>query len=191
MARKLGVSRPTVREAMIALEIGGLIEVRTGSGIYVQKTMPDAQQPFLLADSGPSSFDLISARKLLEPEITFAAVATLTPADLDEIAEAVEQMRKAVMEGRDIISADRLFHARIAGATRNAVLVSIVDQLWEQASAPIYSGLRRRTDLPEHHRAALLAHSHILEALQRRDGPARSKCNERPPEPSGDASNED
>jgi DNA-binding FadR family transcriptional regulator len=67
---------------------------------------------------------------------------------------------------------DRLFHVRIAAATRNTVLEAIVDQLWEQTTAPIYSGLRRRTDRPEHHRAALMHHERVLEALRHRDGTA-------------------
>ncbi len=162
-----------VREAMVALEIAGLVEVRTGSGIYVKKAASDdAVQPLALPDVGPSPFDLIATRKLLEPEIALAAAATITSTDLDGIAKALEQMREAVAAGCDIKAADRLFHIRIAAATHNTVLASLVDQLWEQASAPIYDGLRRRTDLPEHHRAALLAHTAILDALRRRDGPA-------------------
>jgi DNA-binding FadR family transcriptional regulator len=169
LARQLGVSRPVVREAMIALEIAGLVEVRTGSGIYVRLPGASAAQPFAVTDAGPSPFDLIAARKLLEPEIAFTAAASLSEADLDGIAEALRLMREAQAAGRDIKPADRLFHTRIAAATGNTVLASIVDQLWEHASAPIFGGLHAHTKLSEHERTALIEHAEILSALQRRD----------------------
>src|SRR5215212_8730743 len=143
LARQLGVSRPVVREAMVALEIAGLVEVRTGSGIYARKADGAAGRPFVPPDAGPSPFDLVAARKLIEPEIASAAATAASPADLAGIAETLEQMRAALAAGRDIRSADRLFHTRVAAATGNTVLVSVVDQLWEGTFAPIFSGLSR------------------------------------------------
>src|SRR5690349_3269825 len=64
LAKQLGVSRPSVREALIALEVEGYVEVRIGSGVYVvDRTDKDAVAP-LPADSGP--FELIKARWLIE-----------------------------------------------------------------------------------------------------------------------------
>jgi len=171
LARQLGVSRPVVREAMIALEIAGLVEVRTGSGIYVKGPVDGAAQPIALPDTGASPFDVIAARKLLEPEIALTAAGILTVADLEAIAETLAQMDQAIAAARDIKQADRLFHVRIAAATRNAVLVSMVDQLWENAFAPIFSALSRRVGLPENQRTAVVDHTRIFEALERRDGP--------------------
>ena len=172
MARQFGVSRPVVREAMVALEIAGLVEVRTGSGIYARKADGAAGRPLVPADAGPSPFDLVAARKLIEPEVAAAAATAASPADLAGIAETLDQMRAALAAGRDIRSADRLFHTRIAAATRNTVLVSVVDQLWEGTFAPIFSGLSRRVGLPENQRAAVDDHARILETLQRRDAAA-------------------
>jgi DNA-binding FadR family transcriptional regulator len=171
LARQLGVSRPVVREAMVALEIAGLVEIRTGSGIYV-KAVNGAAPLVVLPDVGASPFDVIAARKLLEPEIAFSAAEGISAADLASIAETLEQMREAVAAGRDIKAADRLFHTRIAAATGNTVLVSIVDQLWDNAFAPIFSGLSRRVGLPANQRAAVIDHARIHEALRRRDGAA-------------------
>ena len=171
LARQLGVSRPVVREAMIALEIAGLVEVRTGSGIYARAPEKNATQDFALLDVGPSPFDLIAARKLLEPEIALTAAANASEADLDGIAEALQEMQAAQRSGRTIKQADRLFHTRIAAATGNTVLASIVDQLWEHASTPIFSSLHNQTQLPANERATLVEHSKILKALRCRDGP--------------------
>jgi DNA-binding FadR family transcriptional regulator len=151
---------------MVALEIAGLVEVRTGSGTYVRAD--GADRSFVPPDAGPSPFDLVAARKLIEPEIASAAATAASPADLAGIAETLEQMRAALAAGRDIRSADRLFHTRIAAATGNTVLVSVVDQLWEGTFAPIFNGLSRRVGLPENQRAAVDDHARILEALQRR-----------------------
>jgi DNA-binding FadR family transcriptional regulator len=171
LARQLGVSRPVVREAMIALEMAGLVEVRTGSGIYVQGAEVHAKQAFALPDAGPSPFDVIAARKLLEPEITLMAVGNASETDLGRIAETLRQMEEFQRSGRDIKPADRLFHTRIAAATGNTVLASIVNRLWEQTFAPIFNSLHAHTQLPGHERAALAEHADILRALQDRDGP--------------------
>jgi len=168
LAKQLSVSRPVVREAMIALEIAGLVEVRTGSGIYVRKT-DGTGQALALPDAGPSPFHVIVTRKLLEPEIAFIAAMNASPAQLEGIAEALAQMKQAVADGRDFMSGDRLFHMRIAEATHNTVLVSIIDQLWESNFAPIFSGISRRTGLPENQRAAVDDHAQILTTLRERD----------------------
>ena len=71
LAKQLGVSRPSVREALIALEVEGYVEVRVGSGVYVLGLRP-ATPATLPADSGP--FELIRARWLIEAECgAFAA----------------------------------------------------------------------------------------------------------------------
>src|SRR5512140_2207883 len=66
LARQLGVSRPSVREALIALEVEGYVDVRVGSGVYVTGPSQPARSAPLAADSGP--FELIRARSLVESE---------------------------------------------------------------------------------------------------------------------------
>jgi DNA-binding FadR family transcriptional regulator len=172
LARRLGVSRPVVREAMVALEIAGLVEVRTGSGTYVRGASAGTNQPLVLPDVGPSPLELVTARKLLEPEIARAAATSAGPADLEAIAATLGQMREDLAGGPDFKAADRLFHTRVAAATRNGALVAVVDQLWESSYAPIFDQLSQRVGLPENRRAALAEHERILAALERRDGEA-------------------
>ena len=74
LARRLGVSLLVVREAMVALEIAGLVEVRTGSGTYVRGASTGNAQPLVLPDVMLSPFELVAARKLLEPEIARTAM---------------------------------------------------------------------------------------------------------------------
>ena len=76
LATQFGISRPTIREALIALEIAGLVDVRTGSGATViQRPAAVEKRSSGLADAGPSPFELIATRKLIEPGV--AGVATL------------------------------------------------------------------------------------------------------------------
>jgi DNA-binding FadR family transcriptional regulator len=169
LARQLGVSRPTVREAMIALEIAGLVEVRTGSGAYVRKAPQNCVLHFTPPDIGPSPFELVAARRLIEPEVAFAAAACMDAGVLAGIKETLDAMRTGIATGIGVQAADRLFHTRIAAATGNTVLASVVERLWDSTLEPIFDGLSRRTGLPDNQRAALAGHIRIFNALKRGD----------------------
>src|SRR6202795_3495135 len=86
LAKQLGVSRPSVREALIALEVEGYVEVRVGSGVYVVGRGPGARAETLPADSGP--FELIKARWLIEAECAALAARQATKAQVRAIEEA-------------------------------------------------------------------------------------------------------
>src|SRR5262249_21615119 len=131
LAKTLGVSRPVVREAMIALEIAGLVEVRGGAGTFVKRARGDGGSLLAaVADPGPGPFDLIAARRLLEGEIAFTAASKVTPAGLQPLTEAIAQLRVDIEAKRDTRPSDRLFHLRVAELTGNAVLSGLVDGLW-------------------------------------------------------------
>ena len=68
---------------------------------------------------------------------------------LTQIAETLDMMRNGIDAGDGVQEADRLFHTRIAAATGNTVLASVVEQLWDSTFEPIFEGLSRRTGLPE------------------------------------------
>jgi DNA-binding FadR family transcriptional regulator len=171
LAKKLNISRPTVREAMIALEIAGLVEIRRNSGIYVTET-PGAGRlarlrPF---DAGPSPFDVIDARRLVECGVAERAAERAARADLARIDKAIADMERDMAQGGKGLEADRCFHTLIAQATGNSALVSLVDGLWEgMLSAPIFHGLSEYTGLPDHQKMTIGDHRAILAALRRKD----------------------
>jgi len=129
LAEQYGVSRPTVREAMIALEIRGLVDARPGSGIYVTAT-PDSQGPAPELDIG--AFELTEARRLFEGESCALAASAITDDELVELEDILGQM---AVENEFAASigeqADRRFHVAIAQATRNAAIVMVVENLWD------------------------------------------------------------
>src|SRR3569623_263905 len=174
LSKKLGVSRPVVREAMIALEIAGLVEVRGGAGAFVKSTRLGADRALAaLPDQGPSPFDLIAARKLLEGEIAFMAASAVQPDDLKRLEQSIEDMRADIDAGRDSRPADRVFHVRLAGATRNAVLAHLVDGMWTHMLTPIFDTLGKHANLSGNDRMTLHHNNEILSTLQRKDSNAK------------------
>jgi DNA-binding FadR family transcriptional regulator len=173
LAKQLGVSRPVVREAMIALEIAGLVDVRGGAGAFVKRARADASSLLAAtADPGPGPFDLIAARQMLEGEIAFTAASKVTQANLHSLTEAIDQMRSDIEAGRDTRQSDRLFHLRVAELTGNGVLSGLVDGLWAHMLAPMFDVLGRHAGLRGKDRMTIADHERIVEALGRRDAEA-------------------
>ena len=165
LAKRLGVSRPTVREAMIALELSGLVEVRTGSGIYVTSRGTDAGFSF---DAGPSPFEVLAARKLIEPEIVAEAASHISRTELEMLRDTLSALESAE-DHTTSLGPDRDFHACIATATGNTALISIVDGLWDKMFGPIFTTLSIRTGLPQNVRMTLADHTRIFERLHAHD----------------------
>src|SRR6187200_3432247 len=96
LAKQLGVSRPSVREALIALEVEGYVEVRVGSGVYVSGSRAGVA-PELPADSGP--FELIRARWLIEAECAALAAKAATRAQVRAMEDALDEMDDVARRG--------------------------------------------------------------------------------------------
>jgi DNA-binding FadR family transcriptional regulator len=170
LARQLGVSRPSVREALIALEVEGYVEVRVGSGVYVIGPGRPARAEVLPADSGP--FELIRARWLIEAECAAMAAKSATKAHLRAMTDALDEMERDRAKGVMPLQADRLFHLRVAEASGNSALVLVVKTLWEQRQGPLFLRLERHFDTPELWGVAIKEHRDILLAIARHDAAA-------------------
>ena len=167
LADRFQVSRTSVREAVIALEVQALVEVRGGSGIYVCKP-PDSIRPVYVPD-GPGPFELLRARRLMEGEIAAQAAELRKDTDIDRIYSALAAMRDHCDDKRANEDADRLFHVRIAEATGNAVLSHMVSALWEQRRGPIWARLEDHFHTPLLRQASLQDHQRVFSALVARD----------------------
>src|SRR5471030_1520252 len=146
LAKQLGVSRPSVREALIALEVEGLLDVRVGSGIYVTQPGERRQGDVLAGDSGP--FEVIRARRLIEGECAALAAKSATAAQIRAILEAHAAIVEEAKRDHNPLSADRLFHVRIAEAGSNSALVLVVQTLWDERMGPLYRTLERKLEYP-------------------------------------------
>jgi DNA-binding FadR family transcriptional regulator len=162
LTERFGVSRPTIREAMIALEMQGLVEARKGSGVFVLAST--TAEPERELDIG--AFEIIEARRLLEGEV--AAVAAT---EIDESQLAVLRGLLVEMEQEDTTAAeeaDRRFHIAIAEATGNAVIISAVTEFWDMRfQSPLAREvLAKAGSLGTENR--LSEHGRILRALEAR-----------------------
>ena len=148
---------------MIALEIGGLIEVRTGAGAFV-RDQPLA--PAAPINTGHSPSDILKARMLIEGETAALAAARATPLDLAAIAAQQNEMIAEHAAGREWRGADLGFHTAIARASGNAALTTVVERLWQEQHAPVFSLLSERVRLTDNWPATLRGHADILTAIR-------------------------
>lgn len=173
LAKQLGVSRPSVREALIALEVEGLVEVRIGSGIYVQPAVEGAvrsRMPEAEAEAEAGPFDVLRARHVIESECAALAARSARQVHLDAMAEALRQMRREIDEGRgQPLDGDRLFHLRVAEATGNGALVAVVEMLWKERAGELYKRLEDHYDSPALLESAVTEHEVVLKAIAARD----------------------
>jgi GntR family transcriptional repressor for pyruvate dehydrogenase complex len=163
LAKSLRVSRPVVREAMIALEIGGLLEVRTGAGAFVRDQPVAPEAPI---NTGHSPSDILSARILIEGETAALAAVRATPLDLAAMAAQQDEMVAEHNAGREWRAADLGFHAAIARASGNAALTTVVERLWQEQHAPVFSLLSERVRLRDNWTATVRGHAAILAAIR-------------------------
>jgi len=183
LAKLLGVSRPTVREAMIALEMAGLVEVRVGAGTFVTDKAKNtgesngATNGRLFEGAGSSPFELIAARRTIEPEVAVLAAQLATPAEIAAIAETIA-MIGAAKDTPAHRAADHLFHLRVGLASHNAVLTAIVDECWADMYSPMFERMGAITGLiasrcsPQQRDQTKLEHGDVYRAIAARDGAA-------------------
>ena len=170
LARQLGVSRPSVREALIALEVEGWVEVRTGSGVYVRERQGRQAAPTESVEWGP--LELIRARRVVEGETAALAATLAKRKDVQAISGAIESMRAQAERAQTPLEGDRAFHVAIVEACGNIVLSETVQAFWDSRREPIFSRLGGYFETAESWRAAIAEHEAIRDAIAARDADA-------------------
>ncbi|MEM9837640.1 MAG: FadR/GntR family transcriptional regulator [Pseudomonadota bacterium] len=172
LATQFGVSRVTVREAQIALQATGRIEVRSGSGAKVLAGAPKEEQLPVV-----NAFELSQARTLFEGEAAALAAATITEDDLDKLDELVDEMAQSTNETKGLLqSADQEFHLTIARACNNAAILDTIERLWRFRTE--VSDIKHTHDLicGTSKQDRIGEHRDIVKALRRRDAQAARKA---------------
>jgi GntR family transcriptional repressor for pyruvate dehydrogenase complex len=170
LAEQLGVSRPSVREALVVLELEGRVEIRQGSGVYVcaLSNMTTGEAP-LEAELGDSLVDIMNARAVLEGAIAASVAPFCTPKALKALRSIYNTMAREAHDGKIPVAADRAFHVSIAQMTGNEVLVRTVETFFDERHAPLSSKLFGHFENESTWLAALGEHQAILEALEAHD----------------------
>lgn len=170
LATKLSVSRASLREALISLELTGHVEVRGGSGVYV---VEKEEAPVNTQEVGPGPFEVLSARRLIEPEVAAIAARVASDGAIDAILRAAEEMERFHDIKLSNELADRAFHLSIARATGNSALVGTVEYLWDQRGR-LWHRLSEHFQTEELRQETLTDHRRVLQAIIARD-PAEAK----------------
>ena len=172
LAEQFGVSRPTIREAMIALEIAGLVEIRSGSGVYVldarEKSAPKVD------DQGPGPFEILEARRLIEGEACALAAERITNEKLEQLQALLGEIEKENLQQGATEKADEEFHCVIAQAAGNSAISATVAWLWQLRNESEISTRFHQRVREEGIKPIVADHRRILRALEKRD-PAASR----------------
>ncbi|QGZ64688.1 FadR/GntR family transcriptional regulator [Paraburkholderia acidisoli] len=176
LAERFGVSRTQVREAIIALEVQGVVEVRIGSGIYVAKTAtrtPGARAATFELPRGPGPIETLRARAVIESGVAALAATERKDADLDRIFAALRTMRESMGDKTANEAADREFHVSIARATGNDVLRLVVTTMWDNSRAdPLWKKIEEHFHTPALRAASQDDHQVIFSAILASDAEA-------------------
>lgn len=162
---EFNVSRPTVREAMIALEVQGLLEIKVGSGAYVRR-LPGAEDK---PGFNVTAFELTEARLLFECEVAALAAPTISDADLRRLDELVDKIGEEDKETEASEEADREFHLLIAKATGNSAVAKVIEELWRMRATSPECALLHAKARAANVKPVAEEHRKIVESLRSRD----------------------
>jgi DNA-binding FadR family transcriptional regulator len=165
LAVEHGVSRPAVREALIALEVQGVIDVRLGSGAYVRRLPQNGSQTSFNA----TAFELTEARVLIESEAAALAASLITDEELHELDALVSAIAAENTAPGGTDAADRAFHLLIAKVTRNAVIFDTVERLWTMRSTSPECALLHDKARKANVKPVVEEHAAIAHALRQHD----------------------
>ena len=166
LAERFDVSRPTIREAIIALEVLGRVQVKTGSGIYVLEHHSTNGGGI----DNISPWELTESRALIEGEAAALAASHITDEELKHLEDSLYEMAEENVAGELAEgNADKKFHHIIAGATRNAMLVSVIENMWHVRNNVPQVSRAYKAICEQDGEKRVEEHREIFQALSRRD----------------------
>jgi GntR family transcriptional regulator, transcriptional repressor for pyruvate dehydrogenase complex len=172
LAQKLGVSRPTVRDAIHKLVAMGLVEHRQGQGTFVASVAAKSEKNPLAAmmeDQNAGLEELLEVRLGLETQSAALAAQRATEEDILELEKCLGEMIGEITEGRLGIDADVSFHMAIAYATKNPVQVHIMRSFYDFLFFGIKENLEQLYENAENLKLIIQQHTDIKNAIQRHD----------------------
>ena len=176
LAEQLKVSRPSVREALIALEVEGWVDIRGGTGIFVSETPPIAALHASPPGVAPSKdfpavgpIELLDARDMVEPEVAALAARHASDETIVAFSRIMGDMVCCSSTDPRHMEYDHQFHSALAAATGNAALVQVMETLWAMRLAPLYVQLQNHFHNESIWQQAILEHREIFEAVKSRD----------------------
>lgn len=168
LATRFNVSRPSIREAMIALEVAGAIDIRSGSGIYV-KPHKGARQPALLNEDNPGPMEILEARLHFESKVAALAAERIQIDEIQPLQNAIHALAAENKDSKGKEHADRTFHLLIAKAAKNSAMLSIITWLWDLRDASTVSQFFHEKLRKSGNKPVIADHQAILDAIVAKD----------------------
>jgi DNA-binding FadR family transcriptional regulator len=176
IAEQMGVGRPSVREAISALQIAGVLESRPGDGTYVQhdhEAESRVDRALDVLEESDSPLQILQARKALEIGVAQLAITEATDADLRQIQSALDEKIVKGQDGQyqEYLRYGKKFHLVIARATRNPVILRMMDGLLNASQQPLSVSMRQRFYEEDSQRITQMLDNHrrIVRAVLARD----------------------
>ncbi|WP_105421669.1 MULTISPECIES: FadR/GntR family transcriptional regulator [Neorhizobium] len=164
LAERFSVSRPTVREALIVLEVEGRIQIRMGSGVYISSA-PKQPTGVLPNDEGGGPLEILQARCLIESGIAEEAARLVTPDGIARIDLLLERMEQSLNDGPVALACDRDFHTAIADIIGNSALKHFTGLIYDTRMSPYFTKLASYFEGPHTWKLALEEHRVIRDAI--------------------------
>ncbi len=178
LAEKFGASRPSVREALTALEILGITESRGGKGNFIRDNLTSSlyEKRFKELEEEGSPFELLEARKAVETEVVGLAAEKATKEDIAAIQDSLDKMRSTTTNISEIMEFDKEYHIDIAKAAHNSILFSIMTSLTKEMEGKLWVNLKEKSwNIPGRPQKYLKEHVEILNAIKNKDSKDASK----------------
>ncbi len=179
LAAQLGVSRPSVREALIALEVEGLVDVRVGSGVVVLPRRSARGRAERAIGNAFGPFEIIRARQLLEGELAAVASRRMTKSQVAGLRRVLSAMEADIDAGSMPIHSDREFHLSVAAAAQNGPLLQTLTELYDERNSPLFETFGHHFENTRTWRMALVEHQSVLDAIAARDADGARRAMQR------------
>lgn len=171
LAELLSVSRATIREAVIALEILGYVEIQTGSGIYVTHT-PSIHKDLATSHQlqhDVTPYEFLELRLLIEPDFAAMAASEATESDIEtlkQLKKDTEQIRSL----REYYFFDKKFHHLIARLTKSSLANTITSSIWDKAEKSLIpANFNKHFVTRKSWEISLIEHNEIIDAIIEKD----------------------
>ena len=168
LASRLGVSRATISQALVAMEVVGVVSVRHGDGAVLVDSSGSSKVVEALRQHAQRLPDVIEARDALESKLAELAAVRRTPEDLQRIDEALDLMARDIDAGGRGVQGDELFHAAVTTAGHSALLQKLMGEISDLVRETRIESLSQ----PDRPRDSLEGHHAIAVAIRAQDAEA-------------------
>jgi len=165
LAARLGVSRATLSQALVALEVVGVVAVRHGDGTVLTDKAGSAKITDAIRAHANRLPEIIEARDALETKLAALAAVRRTDEDLERIRAALDEMERDVESGGRGVEGDERFHGAVTAAAHSPLLAQMMDTISELIRETRIESLSQ----PGRPRDSLAGHRRIADAIQAGD----------------------